>query len=105
MIIPSCERIEELSGDYDNIPLCKEILADVMTPISLLKKLSAISQRLFLLESVEGGENWGRYSFLGFDPIMRVRAKDGKVAIEHDDSETVYSDKNPYDVLRGILSQ
>lgn len=105
MIIPSCETIEELGKEYSTIPVCKEIMADVITPISLLKKLSSVSKRFYLLESVEGGANWGRYSFLGFDPIMRVKARDGKVTTERSGGETTYSDKNPYDILRDILSQ
>lgn len=105
MIIPSCETIEELGKQYSTIPVCKEILADVITPILLLKKLYSVSKRFYLLESVEGGANWGRYSFLGFDPLMRVTAKDGRVTIEHSHGVTEYSEKNPYDVLREILAE
>lgn len=105
MIMPSCETIEELAKGYTTIPVCKEIFADVITPITLLKKLNQISDKFYLLESVEGGEQWGRYSFLGFDPIMRLTAKDGCVRIIKDGSETLVTDKAPYDVLREILEQ
>jgi len=104
MIRPSCEKIEELARNYNIIPIAKEIYADVITPIMLLRKLSQISQRYYLLESMEGGEKWARYSFLGFDPIMRVTCKDGTVTIEGKEKQTIHTDK-PYDVLRRILAE
>ncbi|WP_418463032.1 anthranilate synthase component I [Frisingicoccus sp.] len=103
MIRPECEQILALAEDYSVIPVCKEIYADMMTPISMLIRLSAISQRYYLLESVEGGEKWGRYSFLGYDPIMRVSCKDGKVTIESDRETKVVETEKPLMVLRNIL--
>ena len=81
---PDCNEILKLASDYDIIPVCREIYADVVTPITLLRKIAAVSKRHYLLESIEGGEKWGRYSFLGYDPLMRVYCSDGKVAIEQD---------------------
>lgn len=66
------EKIEKYVADYDVIPVKKEIYADLVTPIALLQKIAAKKKRFYLLESVEGGEKWGRYSFLGYDPVMRV---------------------------------
>ena len=103
MIRPSCETISALAKEYNTIPVCKEIYADVITPITLLRKLSALSSRFFLLESIEGGEKWARYSFLGFDPVMRTTCRDGVVTIENGETKTVRTQK-PLDVLRGILS-
>jgi len=82
MIRPSCEMIEELAKTYNTIPICKEIYADVITPITLLRKLAQISSQYYLLESIEGGEKWSRYSFLGFDPILHATCKDNTVTIE-----------------------
>jgi anthranilate synthase component 1 len=104
MISPSCEMIEELAKTYNTIPVSREIYADVTTPILLLRKLASRSDRFYLLESVEGGEKWGRYSFLGFDPVMRVTCRDGAVAIEGEKTETVRTDK-PLSVLRELLSR
>lgn len=84
---PDCDVILKMAQDYDIIPVCREIYADVITPITLLRKLAAVSKRYYLLESVEGGEKWGRYSFLGFDPVMRVKCSCGKVTIEKDGEE------------------
>lgn len=103
MISPSCEKIEALAKDYNTIPVSKEIYADVTTPILLLRKIANISSRYYLLESVEGGEKWGRYSFLGYDPVMRVTCKAGTVTIEGAEPKTIKTDK-PLTVLRELLS-
>ena len=76
------KQIMEYAGGYDIVPIKKEILADVITPISLLRKIAAGHRRFYLLESVEGGEKWGRYSFLGYDPVMRVSCTEEQVVVE-----------------------
>lgn len=58
---PECEEIMRLAPDYHIIPVCKEIYADVITPITLLRKIVAVSKRYYLLESVEGGEKWRNF--------------------------------------------
>ena len=103
MIRPSCEMIEELAKTYNTIPICKEIYADVITPITLLRKLAQISSQYYLLESIEGGEKWSRYSFLGFDPILHATCKDNTVIIEGNETKVVHTDK-PLEVLRELLS-
>lgn len=67
---PDCDEILKLANDYDIIPVCREIYADVITPITLLRKLSGISNRYYLLESIEGGRKMGTLSFL------RIRSGD-----------------------------
>ena len=62
---PDSDRFKELAAAHTVVPVCRRILADTHTPVSLLQKLHR--PHCFLLESVEGGENWGRYSFLGID--------------------------------------
>lgn len=104
MITPSCNEIESLAKEYSVIPICKEIYADIITPITLLRKISQVSQRYYLLESIEGGEKWGRYSFLGFSPILHVTCKNGDITIENGEKKTIHSDK-PLEVLRTILSK
>ncbi len=102
MIRPDCESIRKLAPEYSIVPIGREIYADVITPIALLRKFSAISQRYYLLESVEGGEKWGRYSFLGFDPLMRVYCKDHTVVIEKEGEVSKIQTDHPYNVLREI---
>lgn len=104
MIKPSCDEILKLAGEYTTIPVCREVYADVTTPILLLRRLQARSKRFFLLESVEGGEKWARYSFLGYDPILRATCKNGAVTLEGAENRTVVTEK-PLDVLREILAR
>ena len=104
MLYPNCETIEKLSGEYNTIPVCKELYADTATPILLLRKLAARSSRCFLLESVEGGENWARYSFLGFDPILRAACKDGVVSLEGEREASIREEK-PLTALRRLMSR
>ncbi len=67
MIVPDEATYIQLAAGHDVIPVYKEILADLDTPVSLLHRL-ADRPNTFLLESMEGGETWGRYSFVGIDP-------------------------------------
>ena len=93
----------ELAKSYNTIPVCKEILADVITPITLLRRIAASKKRFFLLESIEGGEKWGRYSFIGYDPIMRVSCKNAVVTIDRNGKMKNIETKKPLEVLRSIL--
>ena len=67
MILPSEKDYVGLARDYDLVPVCKEVLADLETPVSVLQRFAG-RENAFLLESMEGGEKWGRYSFVGIDP-------------------------------------
>lgn len=107
MTIPSYEEILKMSSQYDIIPICREVYADVVTPITLLRRLARQSKRFYLLESIEGGEKWGRYSFLGYDPVLRVICKLGNVRIESQVEEIPsrqFMTDNPLQVVREILS-
>jgi anthranilate synthase component 1 len=64
------------------VPVVKELVADLLTPVSAFLKVAEHSDYAFLLESVEGGEHVGRYSFLGKDPFLILRGRDGKTTIE-----------------------
>ncbi len=102
MIRPDFETVKSLAGDYDIIPICKEIYADLITPITLLRRIAKYKKDFFLLESIEGGEKWGRYSFIGFDPKARIYCKDGVVTVEGEGGSTRRSDK-PFDILREYM--
>lgn len=109
-ITPDCKEIEALAASYPVIPVCREIFADIITPITLLKKLAAKSDRYYLLESIEGGETWGRYSFLGCDPALRVTYKNQELTIHYygetaSRKDLVTKTEKPYDGLREILKE
>ncbi|MGN0384100.1 MAG: anthranilate synthase component I [Eubacterium sp.] len=104
MINPSFDEIKDTDPSYKVIPISKEIFADVITPISLLRRLEKNNKNFFLLESVEGGEKWGRYSFLGYNPVMSISCKNNEVHIRTD-SGTNKVDKDPMDVIREVLAK
>ncbi len=81
MYNPSFETFEKLAKKGNLIPIFREVLADMETPVSALMKLKSRSHT-FLLESVEGGEKWGRYTFLGSDPRVIFRVKEEDVLIQ-----------------------
>lgn len=103
MVTPSFEQVKKIAGDYDVIPVCKEIYADLTTPITLLRRISRCKKNFFLLESIEGGDKWGRYSFLSFDPKARIICKDRVVTIEGEGAAVIPTEK-PFEVLREYLS-
>ena len=74
MAIPSFEEFKDLAGQGNLIPVYEEIHFDWETPISAYRKIDD-GKFSFLLESVEGGEKWGRYSFLGSNPSYILRSK------------------------------
>ena len=64
------------------VPVCKEVMVDLLTPVSAFLKIAEHSDHAFLLESVEGGEHVARYSFLGKDPFMVLRSRNGRTIVE-----------------------
>lgn len=75
MTLDEVKRIAA-SGDYRRVPVTREILADIRTPVETLRALQKVSGHCFLLESVEDSRQWGRYTFLGYDPSMEISCKD-----------------------------
>ncbi len=77
MISPKLSEIKKLNlEDYDLVPIKKEMLSDFTTPIEVMRILKTVSKNTFLLESNMDAQNWGRYSFLGFNPKMEISALD-----------------------------
>lgn len=99
------KEISQYADAYDIVPIKREIFADVITPISLLRKIAARQKRFYLLESVEGGEKWGRYSFLGYNPVMRVSCSEKEVVIETEDGKEHIQTEDSFQVIREILSR
>jgi anthranilate synthase component 1 len=88
MIKPTLENAKKLSGGYTLIPIALEIYSDIRTPLEVLKVLRAKGKNAYILESVENGESWGRYTFLGCNPSMSVSKKDKTVTIRTAEGET-----------------
>ena len=103
MQITSFEQFTELAQRGTFVPVYKEIVADLLTPVSAFLKVAEHSDYAFLLESVEGGEQVARYSFLGKDPFLIVRARDGKVLVERAGTSTE-SDKAFVPTIRELMA-
>ena len=78
----SFEEFTELATHSTFVPVCKEVMADLLTPVSAFLKVAEHADNAFLLESVEGGERVARYSFLGKDPFMVLRSREGRTVVE-----------------------
>ena len=102
-ITPSLEEVNQYrkTGLYKVVPVCCELLSDTCTPIQAVRKLKNVSSHCFLLESAEAQENWGRYSFLGFDPKLSITCSDGEMRV----GDVTLATENPTAVLRQILAE
>src|SRR5918995_5467961 len=78
----SFEEFRELAQRGTFVPVYREIVADMLTPVSAFLKIAEHSDHAFLLESVEGGEQVARYSFLGKDPFLILRSRGGRTIVD-----------------------
>ncbi|MFO7292066.1 MAG: anthranilate synthase component I [Actinomycetes bacterium] len=99
---PSRSEFERLAADHTVVPVSTTFVADRETPVSAFEKLAG-TQPGFLLESVEGGENWGRWSFVGWDPAFTVTSREGSVAVDRPGLELRGDD--PLSVLEDLVAR
>lgn len=105
MYQPSYEEFCKKAKKGNLVPVYKEILADLETPVSAFLKIDD-GRYSYLLESVEGGEKWGRYSFLGTSPFLIIRAKDKRIEIIKNGKKGISdTDENPLLLLKRLLSE
>jgi anthranilate synthase component 1 len=109
MYYPTKKEFIELSEKGNLIPVYREMIADMETPVSAFEKIFASGKGAevkyaYLLESVEGGENIGRYSFLGVDPVMIVKSKGSKIEV-HSKGKIEKMSGDPVAALKKIMSR
>ncbi|MBF0559375.1 MAG: anthranilate synthase component I [Nitrospirae bacterium] len=102
MLFPSLDEFKSLTRQGNLIPVYKEILGDIETPVSAFVKLG--KKPAFLLESVTGGEKWARYSFLGIDPALTLSCEGKKVTIRGKRKTSLVETDDPFSVIKNILS-
>jgi anthranilate synthase component 1 len=103
MRVTTFDEFKELARRGTFVPVWKEIVADLLTPVSAFLKIAEHSNYAFLLESVEGGEQVGRYSFLGKDPFLVLRSRGGKTIVDRAGATTESSE--PFiEALRGLMA-
>ncbi|MBI5815122.1 MAG: anthranilate synthase component I [Nitrospinae bacterium] len=99
------ERFVELASEGNLIPVYREIFADLETPVSAFLKMGD-NKYSYLLESVEGGEKWGRYTFLGGEPSIIFRYEGGRVLITENGVERSFEPTgDPLDELRRVMAR
>lgn len=89
-------------GDFKRVPITRELLADIRTPVETLKALMNVSEHCFMLESCEDARRWGRYTFLGYDPSMELSCKDHELTIRSG-SDIHVTIGHPGDVIRKVI--
>lgn len=97
------QQVLKLAGSYNLIPVVKRILADMETPIRLFSRF-ANEEYAFLLESVEGGSQWARYSFIGTSPFLSISGKNGVMTLMHKGQKRQVQGK-PIEELKALLRQ
>ncbi len=103
---PDKESFQKLRQTCNVVPVCREILADRDTPVSVLEKIYRENTPALLLESVEGGERWGRYSFLSTSARTHVKVFRDVVAIlKNGRNEEIPHHNNPFAILREFIQQ
>jgi len=109
MTSPTRDQFLEKARQGNLIPVWREVLADMETPVSAFRKIAGGRANSFLLESVEGGERLARYSFLGSDPFLVFRSKGNAAAItEGAQVETLTlkaGERDPLHVLKELLGR
>ncbi len=82
MLRPDYQEFSRLAKEATLVPVVKSVAADLLTPVSAFLAIAADEPDAFLLESVERGEQIGRYTFLGARPYMQVRARGGDIEVQ-----------------------
>ncbi|NOX25957.1 MAG: anthranilate synthase component I [Deltaproteobacteria bacterium] len=103
MIKPNLSEFKEMAGQAGLIPVCREVIADLDTPLTVFAKVAAGQRYAFLLESLQGGEKWGRYSFIGIEPLAVLSSRGDKISIRRGE-ETQEISGDPITALKDLLA-
>jgi anthranilate synthase component 1 len=103
MVFPDFSQFQQLATQGNFVPVYQEWVADLDTPVSAWYKVCAGQPYSFLLESVEGGENIGRYSLLGCDPLWTLEARGDRTTQTYRDGTQVTFEGDPFAALSSCL--
>ena len=104
MLQPDAKEFARLAREGTLVPVVKSVSADLLTPVSAFLAIAKEESHAFLLESIERGEQIGRFTFLGAKPYMRVRATEGKVEIQRGRQRDVV-EENVFKVVKNLLRE
>ena len=99
-MLAKLEKLKE-NKEYTLAPVSIEILSDFITPIEAMRILKSASTHAYLLESAKAHENWGRYTFLGFEPELSISCINGKMNVDGKEFEC----NDPSNYLRELLKK
>jgi len=102
---PNLEEFKRLAEPGALVPVFREIVADLETPVSAYMKIARGRDRAFLLESVEKADKIGRYSFLGADPSIVFKSRGNEVTLIRRDATETYQSDDPLTELRTLMSE
>ena len=114
MFSPSLDEVKEIAKneEYKRIPISYELFSDIATPIEVLRVLKNASNHCYMLESIEDSQKWGRYTFLGFDPLLEFTCQDGTVQIRGDkdfnelnEDTVIIETDNPREIIKDLVSK
>ncbi|MBO6122852.1 MAG: anthranilate synthase component I [Methanobrevibacter sp.] len=112
MFSPTLKEVQEIAKnqEYKRIPISYELFSDMATPIEILRILKGASNHTYMLESIEDSQKWGRYTFLGFDPLLEVTCQNGVVKIRGDsdfekltDEEKTINTDSPREIIKELV--
>src|SRR4029077_20794726 len=101
---PDYNEFSRLAQEATLVPVVKSVMADLLTPVSAFLAISRGEENAFLLESVERGEQIGRYTFLGARPYMQLRTRGSEITIQRG-KKREQREGNVFDVAQELLQQ
>ncbi len=101
---PTFEEASQYKESYRSIPISTTLYSDTCTPIALLRILKNVSRHCYMLESLEDSSNWGRYTFLGYDPKLELSCMNGTLHIKSGTDITIKTD-NPGQYIKQIIDE
>ncbi len=101
-VLPSRKEFLALAKEHTLVPVCRTLTADLETPVSAFLRAAWPERECFLLESVEGGEQVGRYTFIGIEPFKRIVAR-GRAITVTEGKRVTQSEGDIFEVLRQAL--
>lgn len=107
MITPSLDIVTQYKNEavYKVVPVKKSIPSDFTTPIEVMRKLKNVSRHCFLLESVEDSKQWGRYTFLGYDPVLELTCQDHRLTVKTGAATIEQTVEHPGSYIRQLLAE
>lgn len=106
MITPNLGEVKKLLESYGSVPVFHELLADNFTPVRLFSTLKENYENCFILESVDNTNQWGRYSYIGFDPGLEIRIAAKKAELIYADGRRENMDgSDPIRLFSGLMGK